>query len=180
MLPCLGVMSYHCPDVSVQFFTMEEENKFFWLEYSCGEDLSGSCVRPLSYTYTPFSIEILNNSSNVVHPNYLQPPQRPTPCCSSEDAWVCPSVRDDQFNTHRFSCALCCDPSSSHLSQCPPVCYSDGLLPQSGPQHLPSHMAASHTWTPQDTDPCHTSSVSRCVSAQLQRRLWACLLITEL
>ncbi|XP_026794898.3 spexin prohormone 2 [Pangasianodon hypophthalmus] len=136
---------------------MEEENDFPGPEYSCREDLTGSSVVPLtSYTYTPFSIEIPNNYNNVSHPSSHPHQHRPTPRDTSEDERACPSVWDDDFNTHGFSCPLCCDPSSSRLSQCPPVCYSDGLLP---PYQFPNHTTASHTWTPGGAVQYHTSSV---------------------
>lgn len=152
----------YLPDVLVQSFTfsMEDESDFPGPEYSYGEDLTGSFVVPLSYTYTPFSIEIPNNYSNVSHPSSLHHQHRPTPRITSEDEQVFPSVCDDDFNTHGLSCPLCCDPSSSGLSQCPPVCYPEGLLPQSGLYQFQSHTTASHTWTPGGAVQYHTSSVS--------------------
>ncbi|XP_017329031.2 spexin prohormone 2 isoform X2 [Ictalurus punctatus] len=141
---------------------MDEENTFPGLVYSCGKDLIGSSVVPLSYTYTPFSIEIPNDCINISHPSSLHHQHSPAPHATSEDQRACPSVWDHDFNTYCFSRPLCCDPSSSHLSQYPPVCYSDGLRLQASPHQFLGHTTASHTWTPGGAVQYDASSAELC------------------
>ncbi|XP_060741320.1 spexin prohormone 2 [Tachysurus vachellii] len=137
---------------------MEEGSDFPGLEYSCGEDLRRISMVPLAYTYTNFSIHIPNNYSNISHLTPLHHQD------SSEAEQTCSSVWDHEFNTHGFSCPLCCDPSGSHLSHCPPVCCSDGLLPLTDLYQFQSPMTASHAWTPGGAFQYHTSSAEPCDS----------------
>lgn len=157
-------MLSYLPNVPVQIFpfSMEDGKEFPGPEYSREEDLTQTCVLPHPYTYTPFSVKIPNNYSTVAHPSALHHPHRPTPDITPEDERACPSVWDDGF-----SCPLCCDPSSSCLSQRAPVCYSASLLPQPRLCQLPNHTTASHTWTPGGAVQYHTSSVSACVKLRL-------------
>ncbi|KAK3535693.1 hypothetical protein QTP70_020575 [Hemibagrus guttatus] len=135
---------------------MEEGNDFPGPEYSCPEDMNGSFMVPLSYTYTPFYIQIPNNYSNVRHASSVDHQH------SSEDERACPSGWDHELNTYSLSCPLCCDPSSSLMFHCPPVCSSDGLLPHAGSYQFPSHTTASHTWTPGSAVQYHTSPAEVC------------------
>lgn len=149
-------MSSFLPNVPIQIstFTMEERNDFPGPEYSCLEDVSGSSMVPLSYIYTPFYVQIPNNYSNVRSPSLVDHQ------CSSEDERACPSSWDCDLNTYSYSCPLCCDPSSSLMFHCPPVCSSDGPLPDADPYELPNRTTASHTWTPGGDVQCQMSSVS--------------------
>lgn len=144
------------PNVPVQIstFTMEEGNDFPGPEYSCLEDVSGSSMVPLSYIYTPFYVQIPNNYSNVRSPSLVDHQ------CSSEDERACPSSWDCDLNTYSYSCPLCCDPSSSLMFHCPPVCSSDGPLPHADQYELPNCATASHTWTPGGDVQCQMPSVS--------------------
>ncbi|KAK2838313.1 hypothetical protein Q7C36_013127 [Tachysurus vachellii] len=144
--------------IRVSTFSMEEGSDFPGLEYSCGEDLRRISMVPLAYTYTNFSIHIPNNYSNISHLTPLHHQD------SSEAEQTCSSVWDHEFNTHGFSCPLCCDPSGSHLSHCPPVCCSDGLLPLTDLYQFQSPMTASHAWTPGGAFQYHTSSAEPCDS----------------
>lgn len=146
---------------------MENGNGFLGPAYSCGEDLNGNFVVPLSYPYTSFSVEIPNTCSNVSHLNSLHHQHRPTPCITSEDKWAFPSVCNSDFNPYGLSYPLYRDPSGSGLSRCPPVCYSECLLPQSGLYQFWSPTTSSHTWTPGDAVQYHTSSVSARVKPRL-------------
>ncbi|XP_027016743.1 spexin prohormone 2 isoform X2 [Tachysurus fulvidraco] len=132
---------------------MEEGSVFPGPEYCCGEDLSRISMVPLSFAYTPFSIQIPNNYSNVNHLTSFHHQH------GSEAEQTCPSVWDHDFNTHGFSCPLCCDPSSSHLSPSSPMCCSDGLLPLTSLYKYQSPMTASHAWTPFRY---HTSTAELC------------------
>lgn len=158
MCVCHRMSSSYLPNVPEQSFTftMEEEIEFSGAEYSCGEDVTGSGVVPLSYTYTPFSVEIPNNYGNVSHPSSLHHPHRPTPHITSEDHQAGPSVCNEDYNTHSSSCSLYGELLCSGLSQCFPVCYS-------GPYPSLCHTTASHTWTPEGAVQNDTSSVSLCV-----------------
>lgn len=141
--------------MQVSTFSMEEGCDFPGPEYSCGEDLSRISMVPLSYTYKPFSIQISNNYSNVSHLTSLHHQH------GFEAKQTYPSVWDHDFG---FSCPLCYDPSSTHLSHCPPMCCSDDLLPLTGLYQFQSPMTASHAWTPGGAFQYHTSSVSECVT----------------
>ncbi|KAM9470863.1 spexin prohormone 2 isoform 1-T1 [Clarias gariepinus] len=135
---------------------MGDMNDFLEPEYGYQADLNGSFLGPLSYSYTPFSIEIPNTYSCLHHQH------TPTPLMMSQHHEACPSVCG--IDSSAFSCQLCCDSSSSHLSEFSSVCYSDSLLPQYS-YEVPSHTTAPHAWTPRGAVPCYSADLCDAVTS---------------
>lgn len=136
------------------FFPLSMENSrvvFSGREQRVPEDQRGFSSVPLSFSYTPFSVQIPNDYSNTSPCWPLQ--HRPT----VEQTRAYPSAWSRDFTTHDVSYPLCCDLSDSGVSLCAPEDYYSGVYNEFlGPT------VASHTWTPGEDVHYRTSSAEVC------------------